>query len=145
MRAKRVFVDTNVLIKSYTAKYTGDMTCEKCMNYLLKREDTQLYTTVQAIIVMFSTLQKARKNRPAIDKKRIIDYYHKLLPKIEVLNCTKQDIENSFKFSSEDLEDNFQYAVGQKVDCIYYVTENKADFSDFPKILIVHPKKPYFL
>jgi len=141
IKHKRIFIDTNILINAYTGKYTNKTYFKKCLDYIFRLDNAKIYTSANAMIVMFSKLQKKCGNRPAISKQNIEIYYHSLLNKIEILDCTKKDIDNSIKLNFIDMEDNYQYIVGKKVNCNVFITENTKDFKYFTDILVVNPKK----
>ena len=123
IKFRRIFIDTNILINAYTGKYTGNTYFKKCLDYIFRLDNVKIYTSVNAILVMFSKLQKKSGNRPAVSKQEIETYYNSLLKKIEILDCTKKDIDNSIKLNFNDMEDNYQYIVGKKVDCNVFITE----------------------
>jgi predicted nucleic acid-binding protein len=141
MILRKIFIDTNILINACTADYSGKEVCRKCLNYIFKLRDAQLFTSANAIIVMFSKLQNKSGNRPPIPKQSIIEYYNKLLSKITILECTEKDIDDSILLQHKDMEDNFQYTVGKKVNCNYYITEDVKAFNKFKGIVVVNPKK----
>jgi predicted nucleic acid-binding protein len=141
MKLRRIFIDTNVLINAYTGKYTGNVYFKKCLDYVFHLDNAKIYTSANAVIVMFSRLQKKCANRPAISKQDVEIYYKFLRNKMEILDCTEKDIDSSIKLNFHDMEDNCQYIVGKKANCNVFITENYKDFKYFTDILVVNPKK----
>jgi len=123
-----IFVDTNVL-NGYYLNITADV---ECLKYLYSLKGKRLFISSLTIGQFVAFFQKRLTN----DKvKEIIRY---LSTKFTIVEFGEQDVQKSLTFPYSDLEDTIQYVIGTKMNCYYFVTNDKG-FSTFMNIKAVKP------
>ncbi len=88
------------------------------------------------MVQFVSTCQRAK-----IKDVDIIVEIQKILGKYNIIDFTKEDIQNSYnQLDKQDIEDVWQYTLSQKVKCRHILTSNTKDFKSFNNIEIHKPK-----
>lgn len=131
MNKNNIFIDTNVLIGAY-ADIEKD---KKAWLYLISLNGKRLFTSSLSIAQLASVFQKKRTNSEII--KIITDISHR----VEILSCTKQDIQRALEVKRTDIEDNIQYVISSKMKCYYFITNNIKDYNNMANIVAVKPDK----
>ncbi len=128
MNRNHIFIDTNILIGACVGKQ-DDMLC---LRYLYSLTGKKLYVSSLSISQFVSVMQKKMDNDVIRDK---VKYW---LKKFNIISFQKEDIEKSLMFENTDIEDNIQYVIGCKLNCYYFITNNKKDY----KFLNIESLKP---
>ena len=95
----------------------------------------QLFVSSLSIAQFVSVFQKKKTND------EIKKFVRNILTKFTVINFGSQDIENSLNLEGTDMEDNIQYVISSKLNCFYFVTNNKKDYNRFFNIRVLSPKE----
>jgi predicted nucleic acid-binding protein len=124
-----IFVDTNVLIGAFR-NHTPD---KYCLQYLLSLRGKRLFISSLSVAQLVSIFQKMYTNA---DIKKMVKY---LLAKFNIISFTDNDIARSLEIERKDMEDNIQYIISQKVNCFYFITNNRRDYVYFNTINVLKP------
>jgi len=123
LNENHIFVDTNVL-NGYYLNLAADV---ECLKYLYSLKGRKLFISSLTIGQFVAFFEKRLKN----DKiKEIIKY---LFTKFTIIEFGEKDIQKSLLFKFSDIEDTIQYVVGTKMNCFYFVTNDKG-YSAFNNI-----------
>lgn len=134
----RVFVDTNILIDDFLFRLKKARLSKIAFQALLflEQKKAELYIASFSVVQFVSTCQRAK-----IKDADIILEIQKILGKYQIVDFTKEDIQNSYnQLEKQDIEDVWQYTLSQKVKCRHILTSNTKDFKSFNNIEIHKPK-----
>ena len=134
-KAKRIYVDTNVLINYCTGQHND----VKALQYVFsKRRKEVLFTSSLAVVQTITKLQSGSKqyNRKAYSREATIEKLDEILPKFTVLDLSLSDIKTGNHLNS-DIEDNVHYVLSQKMKCNAILTNNIKDFAFFKDIAAI--------
>ena len=141
-KAKRIYVDTNVLI-NYCTGQNDDV---QALNYVFsKRRKEVLFTSSLAVVQTITKLQSGSKqyNRKAYSRETTIQKLNEILPKFSVLDLSLSDIEAGFNLLNGDVEDSVHYVLSQKMKCDAILTNNRKDFVFFKDIATIKSDLSY--
>jgi len=124
-----IFLDTNVLIGAYS----GVQSDVKCLNYLFSLTGKRLYTSTLSIAQLVSVFQKKQTNEQI---KRVIG---KIIAKINLIGFSDKDVANSLNIEGPDMEDNIQFVISKKMNCFWFITNNRKDYVNFSNIEVIRP------
>lgn len=130
LNRNNIFIDTNILIGAYSDSKNFDQE-KRCWKYLSTIKGKNVYVSSLSI-AQFVSVYQHKKNNAAI--KRDVK---NILTKVDVIEFTKQDIEESLKLKQHDLEDNIQYVLAEKLKCGIFVTQNKKDYSSYLNTTVI--------
>lgn len=119
MNVNHIMVDTNVIIGAY---YSENETDINCLQYLYSLQGKTLYLSSLSVAQFVALLQKR------IDEPTLKAHVRKLLQKFVIVSFQENDIKSSLQFVDRDIEDCMQYAMGKRMDCHYFVTNNTKDY-----------------
>ena len=135
-KAKRIYVDSNVLI-NYCTGQSNDV---KALQYIFsKRRKEVLFTSSLAVVQTITKLQSGSKqyNRKAYSRETTIEKLNEILPKFTVLDLLLADVKAGFNHLNSDIEDNVHYVLSQKMKCNAILTNNIKDFTFFKDIAAI--------
>jgi len=121
LNPNNIFVDTNVLIGAFSDKQQD----KRCLDYLFSLKGKHLFISVLSVAQLVSVFQKRKTNTV------IKDIVRSLLAKFTIIGFSEIDIENSLNYDFADMEDNIQYIISRKMNCSYFVTNNRKDYISF--------------
>lgn len=131
MNQNHIFVDTNVLIGAYTDRHNDKI----CLQYIYALQGKKIYTSALSVAQLISVFQKNRKN----------DNIRKIVKAIQqkfiIIDFCHEDIQEAIDIYTADIEDNIQYVIGKKMDCFYFITNNKKDYTSFNNIHVLTPQR----
>ncbi len=130
MNTNHIYIDTNILIGAYA----GNITDRQALDYLYSLKGKRLFSSSLSVSQLISVFQKHKI------KKDIRDIVKQIMHKINILSCTKEDIQAAIEHKDTDIEDNIQYVISGKMRCFYVVTNNKNDFSGYSNIYTLTAK-----
>ncbi len=127
MNIKKVFVDANVIIDTFDESRKEHNTSIKAIEYLLSKEEIELYTSCDLITTVYYVLKKKSGKESIYDIESALDIYN-LIPfsnyeikeAINLMNKNK-----NFK----DLEDTLQYVLAKKERCDLILSNDKEFYS----------------
>lgn len=129
-----IFVDTNVLVGSYSgdARFKKD---EDCLHYLYSLTGKRLYISSLSVAQLISMFQKKKKNDEIV---RIVrDLQHRF----NIIDFTARDIDTALFETGGDIEDNVQYVIARKQKCSIIITNNFKDYRLFFNIRVIKPER----
>ena len=118
-----IFIDTNVLIGMYLER-PADV---ECLRYLFSLKGKKLFISALSVAQFIAFFQRKMPNAKI---KEIINYF---FTKFIIIEFNEKDIQNALRYEYTDLEDTIQYIVGSKLNCFYFVT-NDRHFNTFLNI-----------
>ena len=127
MNIKKVFVDANVIIDTFDESRKEHNTSIKAIEYLLSKEEIELYTSCDLITTVYYVLKKKSGKESIYDIESALDIYN-LIPFSnyeikEAINLMKKN--KNFK----DLEDTLQYVLAKKERCDLILSNDKEFYS----------------
>jgi predicted nucleic acid-binding protein len=124
-----IFVDTNVLIGAYL----GNKEDARCLKRLSDVDGKRLFISILSVAQLVSVFQKRKSNT------EIVDIVHLLQAKFNILTFTEDDLNKALTLSGTDIEDNIQYVISRKMNCFYFVTNNRKDYVSFFNVDVLLP------
>ena len=127
MNIKKVFVDANVIIDTFDESRKEHNTSIKAIEYLLSKEEIELYTSCDLITTVYYVLKKKSGKESIYDIESALDIYN-LIPFSnyeikEAINLMQKN--KNFK----DLEDTLQYVLAKKEGCDLILSNDKEFYS----------------
>jgi len=115
LNSNHIFIDTNVLNGVYLDKISDI----ECLKYLFSLRGKKLFISSLSIGQLVAFFHKKITN----DKMKDIVRY--LFTKFTIVEFNEQDIHKSLLYDYSDLEDTIQYVIGTKMNCFYFITNDK--------------------
>jgi len=128
LNKNHIFVDTNVLNGAYLNKAADT----ECLKYLFSLKGKKLFISSLSIGQFVAFFHRK------ITDDKIKENIRYLLTKFTVIDFGEQDIQKSLMYNYADLEDTIQYVIGTKMNCFFFVTNDK-HFSTFRNIRALRP------
>jgi predicted nucleic-acid-binding protein len=123
LNKNHIFVDTNVLNGFYLNRTTD----VECLKYLFSLKGKKLFISSLTVGQFVAFFSKRFTNN------QIKDMVRYLFTKFTIIEFGERDIDKSLLYSYSDMEDTIQYVIGTKMNCFYFVTNDK-QFSVFRNI-----------
>ena len=134
---RKIYIDTNVLI-NYCTNQIQD---RAALEYIFRaRRKEILFTSSLALVQTIANLQTKKKNRKAFDREETESLINNIVPKLSIIDMSKEDVKKGLSMNNNDIEDNIHYVLASKLKCDVVLTNNVSDFAKFTSIEKISPK-----
>ena len=125
-----IYIDTNILIGAYRAKYS--IKDRNALSWLASLKGKRLDTSSLSIAQLAAKLDKELTNE------HIKNIIKQIQHRINILSFTNEDITKALILDDRDIEDSMQYIISAKANCLYFVTNNVKDYRNYATIMVVN-------